>query len=38
MINYNKLGYEIKRDFTNFMSKISQKLKHPQQKFTHQMV
>ncbi|MEH2944476.1 transposase [Lachnospiraceae bacterium KK002] len=38
MINYNRLGYEIKRDFTNFMSKISQKLKRPQQKFAHQMV
>ena len=38
MINYSRLGYEIKRDFTNFSVKISQKLKRPQQKFVHQMV
>ncbi len=38
MINYNRLGYEIKRDFTNFSIKISQKLKRPQQKFVHQMI
>ncbi|RKI41992.1 hypothetical protein D7V86_08610 [bacterium D16-51] len=38
MINYNRLGYEIKKDFTNFSVKISQKLKRPQQKFVHQMV
>ena len=38
MINYNRLGYEIKRDFTNFSVKISQKLKRPQQKFVYQMV
>ncbi len=38
MINYDRLGYEIKRDFTNFSVKISQKLKRPQQKFVHQMV
>lgn len=38
MINYNRLGYEIKRDFTNFSVKISHGLKRPQQKFVHQMV
>ncbi len=38
MINYNRLGYEIKRDLTNFSVKISQGLKRPQQKFSHQMI
>ncbi len=38
MINYNRLGYEIKRDLTNFSTKISQGLKRPQQKFAHQML
>ena len=38
MVNYNRLGYEIKRDFTNFSTKISQDLKRPQQKFVHQMI
>ncbi len=38
MINYNRLGYEFKRDFTNFSVKISRKLKRPQQKFAHQTV
>ncbi len=38
MINYNRLGYEIKRDLTNFSLKISQGLKRPQQKFIHQML
>ena len=38
MINYNRLGYEIKRDLTNFCVKISQGLKRPQQKFIHQML
>lgn len=38
MINYNRLGYEIKRDLTNFSTKISQGLKRPQQKFIHQMI
>ena len=38
MINYNRLGYEIKRDSTNFSIKISRKLKRPQQKFVHQIV
>ena len=37
MINYNRLGYEIKRDLTNFSTKISKGLKRPQQKFIHQM-
>lgn len=32
------MGYEIKRDLTNFSEKISQKLKRPQQKFLHQML
>lgn len=38
MINYNRLGYEIKRDLTKFSSKISKSLKRPQQKFVHQML
>lgn len=38
MINYNRLGYEIKRDLTNFSTKISRGLKRPQQKFIHQMI
>ena len=38
MINYNRLGYEIKRDLTNFSTKISWGLKRPQQKFIHQMM
>ena len=38
MINYNRLGYEIKRDLTNFSTKISKGLKRPQQKFIHQMI
>ena len=38
MINYNRLGYEIKRDLTNFCTKISYGLKRPQQKFIHQMI
>jgi len=38
MINYNRLGYEIKRDFTNFSLKISKGLKRPQEKFAHQVI
>ena len=38
MINYSRLGYEMKRDFTNFSHKISKGLKRPQEKFVHQMV
>ena len=38
MINYNRLGYEIKRDLTNFSTKISKGLKRPQQKFVQQML
>ncbi len=38
MINYNRLGYEIKRDLTNFSTKISKGIKRPQQKFLHQMI
>ncbi|MCM1425423.1 MAG: transposase [Eubacterium sp.] len=38
MINYNRLGYEIKRDLSKFSSKISKGLKRPQQKFIHQML
>ena len=30
MINYSRLGYEIKRDFTNFYNKVSKGLKRPQ--------
>lgn len=38
MINYSRLGYEIKRDFTNFSLRISNGLKRPQEKFVHQMI
>ena len=38
MINYNRLGYEIKRDLTNFSEKISKGLKRPQCKFITQMI
>ena len=38
MINYSRLGYQIKRDFTNFFLNNSKALKHPQEKFAHQMV
>lgn len=38
MINYNRLGYEIKRDLSKFSAKISNGLKRPQQKFIHQMI
>jgi hypothetical protein len=38
MINYNRLGYEIKRDLSKFSTKISNGLKRPQQKFVHQMI
>ena len=38
MINYSRLGYEIKRNFTNFSARISKGLKRPQEKFVHQMI
>ena len=38
MVNYSRLGYEIKRDFTNFSLKISKGFKRPQEKFVHQMI
>ena len=38
MVNYSRLGYEIKRDFTNFSLKLSNGLKRPQVKFIHQML
>ena len=38
MINYSRLGYEIKRDLFNFSIKISKGLKRPQEKFIHQMI
>jgi hypothetical protein len=38
MINYNRLGYEIKRDFANFSEKISNGLKRPESKFVTQML
>ena len=37
MINYNRLGYEIKRDLSNFSKKISKGLKQPKKKFIMQM-
>ena len=38
MINYNRLGYEINRDMTNFSTKIFYDLKRPQQKFVQQII
>jgi hypothetical protein len=38
MINYNRLGYEIKRDLANFSEKISNGLKRPESKFAAQML
>lgn len=38
MINYSRLGYELKRDFAKFSSKISKGLKRPQEKFVLQML
>ncbi len=38
MINYNRLGYEIKRDLTIFSEKISQGLTRPKSKFVMQMI
>jgi hypothetical protein len=38
MINYNRLGYEIKRDLANFSKKISKGLKRPKSKFVIQML
>lgn len=38
MINYNRLGYEIKRDLANFSEKISKDLKRPQKKFVLHML
>lgn len=38
MINYNRLGYEIKRDLSNFSQKITKGLKLPQLRFVTQML
>lgn len=38
MVNYNRLGYEIKRDLANFSKKISKDLNRPQFKFIFQMI
>ena len=38
MINYNRLGYEIKRGLTNFSEKISKGIKRPHFKFITQML
>lgn len=38
MINYNRLGYEMKRDLLNFSKKISKGLKRPKKKFLTQML
>lgn len=38
MINYNRLGYEIKRDLVNFSGKISKRLSKPKSKFVTQML
>lgn len=38
MINYNRLGYEIKRDLTTFSEKISKGLTRPKSKFVTQMI
>ena len=38
MINYNRLGYEIKRDFVNFSEKICKGLTKPKCIFVTQML
>lgn len=38
MINYNRLGYGIKRDFATFIEKLSRGLTKPKNKFVMQMV
>lgn len=38
MVNYNRLGYEIKRGLTNFSEKTSKGLRRPQVKFVTQMM
>lgn len=38
MINYNRLGYGIKRDFATFIEKLSRGLTKPKSKFVMQMV
>lgn len=38
MINYNRFGYELRRDFTNFTKKISGGLTRPKSKFVTQMI
>ncbi len=38
MINYNRLGYEIKRDFTYFSEKICKGLTRPKFKFVTQIL
>ena len=38
MINYNRLGYELKRDLSKFSEKISKGLKRPKCKFVLQMI
>lgn len=38
MTNYNRLGYEIKRDFVNFSKKICKELTRPKCKFVTQMI
>lgn len=38
MINYNRLGYELKRDLSKFSEKISKGLKRPKSKFVLQMI
>ena len=38
MVNYNRLGYEIKRDLTTFSEKISKRLTRPKRKFIAQML
>lgn len=37
MINYNRLGYEIKRDLLKFSEKISKGLTRPKSKFVSRM-
>lgn len=38
MINYNRLGYEMKRDFVNFSEKLCKGLTRPKCKFVTQML
>ncbi len=38
MVNYNRMGHEIKRDLTTYSEKISKGLTGPKNKFVKQMI